>query len=35
MKQNLYEKLLKQKNEGKKLDWNSITKEELKEENGI
>lgn len=29
MKQNLYEKLLKQKNEGKKLDWNSITKEEL------
>ena len=29
MEQNLYEKLLKQKNEGKKLDWNSITKEEL------
>ncbi len=29
MKQNLYEELLKQKNEGKKLDWNSITKEEL------
>ncbi len=29
MNQNLYEELLKQKNEGKKLDWNSITKEEL------
>lgn len=29
MEQNLYEKLLKQKNEGKKLDWNSISKEEL------
>ena len=29
MKQNLYEELLKQKNEGKKLDWDSITKEEL------
>ena len=29
MNQNLYDELLKQKNEGKKLDWNSITKEEL------
>ena len=31
MNQNLYEELLKQKNVGKKLDWNSITKEELED----
>ena len=29
MEQDLYDKLLKQKNEQKKLDWDSITKEEL------
>lgn len=31
MNQDLYEELLKQKNEGKKLDWSSITKEELED----
>lgn len=31
MEQNLYEKLVEKKNNGEKLDWNNITKDELEE----
>lgn len=31
MEQDLYEELVKRKNNGEKLDWNSITREELEE----